>query len=445
MTRRLKLSTLPSCLLALGLALSAVACEPGEAELEPEEKVEAQFQELRSEVKRAKPKGLSKAEASENREKSIDLGLALLRAKSQESKDNLSVSPYSLRHAFGMSLGMARGDTQKEIVDTLKLLAKEEQNHQIFNSQAGKLNSYGRPKTKKQRAITVQSANRFFIDESIKPKDKYLDILQKFYNTGLYRIDFSQDPDKARADINAWVSLKTRELIPKLLGKESIRPDTLWVIVNALYLKIDWAETFKPKSAKKDSFWLADGKKVKRKLMSKYEMPARYGSGEDFRWADVDLAHKALGFLLIVPDKGKWAKVFESISGKSIQAALDQGKKGDVTLTLPKFKLESHLDLKPVLKSLGMKIPFSNRADFSGLHGKKDVRIGSVIQKCVVDLNEEGIEAAAATAIESQKDGSAGDPDERPFQVRADRPFLFMIHDRNTGAILFSARVSDPK
>lgn len=369
----------------------------------------------------------------------LELSLEMLRGLDPEAGSNKAVSALSLRCAFGMVHGMAKGETQDEIAKALHLPEDPQQTQSAINATDLWLLANNLPKSTHEDAVIFSTANRVFVSKSLQPGKAYLDLLAENYGTGVMAADFENDSPEILKEINRWVSEQTHERIPKILGPEDINARTTWALVNALYFKAPWAfDSSQPSPGK---FTLKDGSESEAQYVKASQMSSRYGKADGVTWVHLPLRGNELALTLIVPDEGKFDELRGELSAEMLQGWFDQEKEGIVSLRFPKFKVESKkMNLVPMLKRQGMKLAFEN-PDFSGFgqEGGGLDEITFVYQSVSVAADENGLEAAAATSAGSSK--SAAEID---FEFSVDRPFLFLVQDRSLGVALFAGQILDP-
>jgi serpin B len=243
--------------------------------------------------------------------------------------------------------------------------------------------------------------------------------------------------------INAWVSDKTREKIKELLKRDFISADTRLILTNAIYFKGQWDQPFE-KADTRDEDWHGPSGTAKVPMMHQ-EGGYLYYEGDGFQAVDLPYQGEQLSMLVALPTLKDGLPELESqwtAGGTYQQVTTDLHHEETVLVSLPRFKMEAEFKLKPVLCDLGADLAFSDDADFSGI-GDEPLTISEVVHKAFVEVNEEGTEAAAATAVGMV--GCAFIPEREPRVFQADHPFLLFIRDRQTNAVLFSGRVLDPK
>lgn len=254
--------------------------------------------------------------------------------------------------------------------------------------------------------------------------------------------NFSGDPNGERIKINKWVEDVTRQKIKDLIGEGAITALTRVVLVNAIYFKGNWANQFKPENTSKGKFKLIKGQEKECDMMH-LTKKFRFGFNEDLKFSVVELPYSgdSLGMVILLPQKADGLPELEkSLTPKVLSAAMEQTRSVEVNLQLPKFKMESSFTLNDALSSLGMQDLFiEGKADLSGVNGDTDLSVSKVLHKAFVEVNEEGTEAAAATAVVMRKRCAAIRED-----FIADHPFLFLIRDAKSGMVLFMGRLMAP-
>lgn len=280
-------------------------------------------------------------------------------------------------------------------------------------------------------------ANAAWGQEGYEFLDAYLDALARYYGSGVRLADFAEQPESARQAINEWVAGQTEDRIQDLLPEGSITGLTRLVLINAIYFKADWEVPFEASATEPGEFTLLSGEAVSVDMMRQRR---RFQHAEAGGVEAIELEYKGGRFsmVLLVPQAGDTAFV-EELSSESVAGILDQLRPKEVILRMPKFTFTSEFALKPVLTALGMEMAFvPNGADFSGIDGTRDLFISDVFHKAFVAVDEEGTEAAAATGVVIEATSA-------PPMLTVDRPFVFLIRDRETGAVVFIGRVVDPR
>ncbi|MCC6147337.1 MAG: serpin family protein [Anaerolineaceae bacterium] len=356
---------------------------------------------------------------------------------------NAFYSPYSISTALAMTHAGAKGETARQMAQTLHFSLPAERLNPAFNALA--LELAARPQQADETVKTpfeLSIANALWGQKDYKFLPEFLDILAQYYGAGMQLVDFSANPEAARETINDWVSEQTKERIKNLLQPGAVDTFTRLALTNAIYFKAGWLRPFEKDATRSKPFHLLDGSAVNVPTMHMEER-FRYMILEDARALQLPYESGGVSMLLILPDEGKFQAVEDKLDKSLLTQIQDGEQTGPVDLELPKFTFESQFNLNQALTELGMPDAFdSNQADFSGMTGARDLFIGSVIHKAFIAVDENGTEAAAATAV-LMVETSMPVPEE-PVEFHFDRPFIFMIRDNQTGSILFIGRVLNP-
>ena len=363
-----------------------------------------------------------------------------LYAKLAGAKGNVFFSPSSIHTALAMTYAGAKGRTAEQMAETLALPRGDQAawtQHRLHKAYRGLL---AQLRPGKAKGCQLHVANALWGQKGYPWLKTFLSLTADNYGAGLREVDFKTAAEQARLTINKWVEDQTNEKIRELIGPGILKPLTRLVLTNAIYFKGDWASRFEPKATRDAPFKLSAGKTVK--------VPMMYQKGEFGYFADrkalvLGMPYKGgeLSMLVLLPAKfGKLAEFEKSLTAARIAGWSKSLRKQEVRVYLPKFRLTSSFRLDKALTDLGMRDAFTYKADFSGMNGRKDLFISAVLHKAFVDVNEEGTEAAGATAVVMEKKNGG-----RRLVFRADRPFLFLIRHNATGAILFMGRVADPR
>jgi serpin B len=269
--------------------------------------------------------------------------------------------------------------------------------------------------------------------------DVYLKEIARDFGGGLAELDFAMNPEGSRQTINAWIADQTHQRIKDLLGQGTIDELTRLVLTNAIYFKGSWVHAFDRSMTHRDVFHAAKGD-VQADFM-RIEGAFRAARVADASIVELPYQGSDLAMDLIVPD-GKIADLEKQLSAAQLDGwfqSLADNRDG-VTLTMPKFESTVSYDLIPPLAALGMKTAFGDGADFGAMGGSAKLHIGGVIHKAFIHVDEEGSEAAAATAVVAEESAAV----RLTLYVNADHPFLYVIRDTRTGELLFLGRVADP-
>jgi serpin B len=354
----------------------------------------------------------------------------------EQSQQNLFFSPYSISSALAMTSAGARGQTADQMSEVMYFKKLGDKLHEGFGLMIERLNTGGQ-----DAAYQLNVANALWGQHNFNFLDSFLDLVQKNYQAGLKRVDFRQT-DAARQEINRWVAGKTRDKIEELLKAGDLSPLSRLVLTNAIYFKGNWASRFKEKQTRQEPFYLIDGKTIDAPFMHQEE---RFGymENQDLKILEMAYTGEEVSMLILLPQKKDGLpEMGRSIDLKQLNEWIKRLRTVEVKVAMPKFKMTYRTYLASILTSMGMKNAFDpDKANFSGMTGRKDLHISSVVHEAYVDVNEEGTEAAAATGVTMRV--TSVQPRRTPV-FRADHPFLFMIRDRKTNSVLFWGRVMDP-
>jgi serine protease inhibitor len=353
-----------------------------------------------------------------------------------KQRGNLLYSPASVAIALGMTREGARTTTADEMD---KVLGAENR------ADAKALLALAAPQDHKPgepMPPELAIANRIYAEKTLAIAPGFLEVTKRDWQAPAEQVDFKTAPEPARTAINRWVATQTHDKIQDLVPPNGVTNDTRMVLVNAIYLKAQWQTPFLAGMTRPSAFAVAGAKKHDVPTMHGV-MDARWGAHAGARVLDVPYyagRGPRLAMLLVVPDGKDLAAVESAYGSEGIQPFVDAlGAFGSAQIALPKFEVASGSDLAKPLAALGIKRAFTTDADFSGL-AKEPTKISAVFHKAWAKVDENGTEAAAATAVVMDKGGGAM---QKPHDFAVDRSFLFFIHD-DKGHVLFGGRIVDP-
>ena len=344
--------------------------------------------------------------------------------------DNFFFSPHSISVALAMTYAGAREETAEAMADTMHFTLPQETLHPSFQVLDDAITS--------REGLELFTANSLWGQQGYNFLPDFLNLLNASYGAGMNLVDFVGDSEGARVIINDWVYEETREKIEELIPPRGVDALTRLVLVNAIYFKADWLTQFDPEDTFDGSFRLLDGNRIDAKMMSmNAELPFLWT--QDYSAIELPYSGEDLSMVIILPSTENFNEIESSLDKSMVDDIVDRMTETELAIILPKFEMESTFRLHDALSSMGMSVAFNfGEADFSGMDGTQDLFISDVFHKAYVLVNEEGTEAAAATAVVMTL-GSASSPG-----FIADHPFIFLIRDRETGAILFMGRMMDP-
>jgi serpin B len=351
---------------------------------------------------------------------------------------NLFFSPYSISTALAMTYAGARSDTEKQMGRVLHFDQAQRQLHSSFGELQRQLNEAG-----KQQGIELSVANALWAQKGHLFLPAFLEVAQGEYQANVNQVDFKTGAETARSEINRWVSQKTKNKIKDILPPGSLTDLTRLVLANAIYFKGVWTKPYDKAQTSTQPFHLSTTRQVDVPLMHHFDN-VRYMENSDFQAVELPYRGDELSTAVLLPCKVDACGELENrLTPALLSRALSQMKQQKVEIFLPRFKLESSFDLNNTLAGMGMPDVFGPKADLSGMDGTRLLYISGVFHKAWGEVNEEGTEAAAATAVAVGARAVMKPPPPPPV-FRADRPFIFFIRDTRSGSLLFLGRFADP-
>jgi serpin B len=351
----------------------------------------------------------------------------------REQEGNLFFSPHSISVALAMTYAGARGETERQMADTLHFALPQQRLHPAFNALGlGLAERAG-------EGLELHVANAIWGQTGEPFLPAFLDRLATDYDAGMRLVDFMREPDRSRETINKWASDETKGKIENLLPPELVDRDTVLILTNAIYFDGKWETRFQRDRAEPGEFTMLDGNRITTDMMSQ-EADLPYADVGDCLAVELPYQGGKLSMVVLLPEGGGFGEFERSLDAERVQATVDRLRLASLDLTMPKFSCESAFGLRHTLSAMGMPVAFDGGADFSGINGRGGLSITDVVHKAMVQVDEEGTIAAAATAVVVERGGPA-----TPTRVIVDRPFIFLIRDSATGAILFMGRVLDPR
>jgi serpin B len=384
----------------------------------------------------------------------------------RQAEGNLIFSPYSISMCLAMTYEGARGNTESQMAKALHIGLGQDKAGQAFSALNAQVLSSGRAN------VELNIANALWAEKSYTFRKEYLESVLSYYvqsgsrpsripvigrlvesvgskhQEGVRQMDFIGAPEPARNTINGWVEDQTKNKIKDLLPPRSINQDTRLVLSNAIYFKGFWELQFKKTATKDEPFYSLNGKDVKVPMMRQTES---FGYMEESDLQALEMPYKGgeLAMIVLLPSRQSRFEEFEqSLTTDKLDQLIGPHRWRKVEVYLPGFKMTSDLSLKNKLEALGITDAFTPKvADFSGMTESKDpldrLYISEGYHKAFVETNEEGTEAAAATAVVMTREGMMQKPVKIPI-FRADHPFVFIILHRPSKCILFMGRVTRP-
>jgi serpin B len=357
------------------------------------------------------------------------LATELYEHASVSDKGNLFFSPYSIQTALGMAYAGARGQTATEMASTLHFVAGQDAHARLSELQQvlnGELKG----------SNTLDTANGLWVASKLKLLDSFSKIMQTDYNGAAHTVDAFNET--VRGQINGWVEQKTRNKIKDLIPPGGVNAMTRLVLANAIYFKGSWLNKFEAPRTREVDFHAAGGKTVKAQMMSQNK---KFAFSQDNSVQVLELPYEGdeLAMVVVLPRAQNGMENLQVTSDAVRRWCESRGARPEVNVSLPKFKIAWKSEMSGLLSKMGMPTAFTDAADLSGIDGQRDLYISKVFHKTWVEVDEKGTEAAAATGV-----GISTMAVMQPAVFNADHPFLFLIRDKRSGAILFMGRVSDP-
>jgi serine protease inhibitor len=349
------------------------------------------------------------------------------------SQQTFAVSPFSISQALAMTSAGARGTTLAQLERALGFALPHDRLHAALNAIDSQLAA------RERDGIKLDLANSLWGQSGLRFAPPFLDTLARDYGAAMRLVDYRADADGAARRINAWVAAHTHDKIQRLLAPGTLDESTRLVLVNAVYLKADWADPFDPNDTAPGAFHAAGGDVSAKFMHREGAMPYVHSDG----YQAVELTYKGgqLAMDLILPDKGRLAAVEGKLGAGGIAKLTAGMRPARVALGLPKLDLTSRFELADALKALGARDIFSDHADLSGITTEEALQLARVVHEVKLRVDEKGTEAAAATAPVARATAAPAEP---PIAVTLDRPFILAVRDKATGENLFLARVEKP-
>lgn len=361
------------------------------------------------------------------------------RVITKNAGEDVILSPFSISTALSMVWLGARGVTATEMARTLHFELPEETHHPAWRELLARFSDDA------IEEIDLRIANRLWGQVGFSILPLYLDQGRDYYNAPLVELDFKGDTEPSRVTINDWVADQTADRIKDLIPPGALDRTTRLVLTNAIYMKADWARPFQKYMTREGEFTRID---QTTSTVSYMNQEGRFSYGDWNDWQVLEMPYKGgrLAMVVLLPRETGGLATLEG--DLDLGAAMEFVRTGlsanQVDIRLPRFRSELTLPLTDTLQEMGMRTPFGMQADFRGMTGDDELYLSSVIHKAFIEVDEMGTEAAAATAaVMATK--SLVLPGDGPVRFHATHPFVYIIHDRETGSVLFLGRVMNPR
>jgi len=377
----------------------------------------------------------------------------------KKANGNIFYSPYSLRAALAMTYAGAKNETAAEMASALKFALEGRELHSTFAATSEDLEADD------DSGYELSIANSLWGQRDYMWREEFLTVTAKYYGAGLTEADFMtiEHAEEARNEINSWVEQCTNSKIMNLIPKNKLNPKSIpgypprkeyvrLVLANAIYFKGDWQFQFPENATVDELFFVGEDERLVTPLMHRLGGGYRYTETDGIQILELPYKGDRLSMVVLLPkEKYGLERLEGKLSAESFEEWTSELRKFDkVDVFLPNFEITWSGEMSDLLKSTGMKTAFTTAADFSGMVDYQQqpdpLFIGAVFHKAFVDVNEEGTEAAAATAVVMKSMSTESIELTRPIPVfRADHPFVFLILDKVNGNILFLGRMVKPK
>ncbi len=356
-----------------------------------------------------------------------------------DSDKNQIFSPFSISSALAMTYAGAREKTAEEFVKVFHFPSEQESFHPTYKQLIKDVESA------QNDHLQISIANALWPEKDYTFKEEYLALMKKYYGVDITYLNYKKDAEAARLIINKWVEDKTNNKIKDLLKPGILTDLTRLVLTNAIYFKGDWKKEFNDDATYEATFFLDKDKEIKADRMNMTQEAVKYMENDMLSMLELPYSEDKMSMVFILPkEKDGIADLEKNFNYKNYNSWYKNMYSQKVIIGIPKFKIDFYVDLSKVLEAMGMEESFSDNADFSGITGYKDLKIDKVVHKAFIEVNESGTEAAAATAVIMIEKSSTANP-KPPTRFIADHPFIYLIKDNKTGAILFMGKVVNPK
>jgi len=370
---------------------------------------------------------------------------ALLGRMDTDRSENVIFSPYNVHLTLMMALAGASESTLDEMERTLHVQDRGELAHADAAALLAQVAAQPREGQDPQYVVAV--SNRLFADRSAQSAivPSFLTLVRDHYKGDLETLDFARDLRGSIEHINQRVSDDTRERIPELLDPDAIDPDVVMIIVGALYFRGTWSTEFAASRTEDRPFTLASGEEVQVPTMMRRMTSTPLHIGDDFVAVALDYQQAPFQLVVVLPNEGALESVHSRMTDGTILENIHETRRQQAVVQMPRFSMRVSTGLGDLLKALGMPRAFTDDAEFGRMFSERlEVKISEVIHEAFIDVDEEGTEAAAATAIVMMPTSAALDPPQ-PIHINIDRPFYFVLRHVPTNTPLFLGRVSDPR
>lgn len=361
--------------------------------------------------------------------------LDLLHQLRAGTEEDIVASPLSVSTTLAMTYAGAGSATKQQMAQALRFNQNDAVLHAGFNRLMAETDGLNLPATDEAEALKIQIVNAVWPALSAEPAQEYLDTLAVNYGEGVYALDYRNEPEPSRKAINDTVAQWTDGLITDLLPQDTITNLTEVVLTNTIYLKAPWKTPFAKQYTQPANFTNLDGS-VSAPATMTTQATAYYATNDNAEILILPFRGNELEMAFVIPSAGNFSAYLDQlVNMETLAAQLDAAQQITASVQLPKFKNEFEASLVEPMQNLGMIDAFGDMADFVAMGLSKDLRITAIQHKAIIEVDEGGVIAAAATA-------AAGGTTSVPTPVSVNRPFIHLIRDRTTGAILFFGTIT---
>jgi len=348
---------------------------------------------------------------------------------------NLFFSPYSISSALAMAYGGARGQTEAEMAKALHFSQPSQDTHAAFATLAARMKEIQR-----RNRVRLTAANSLWCQRDYPFTDAFRSLTRTRYEAEAQLVDFKHAAESACGEINSWVARKTKQKIQNLIGPGQLTDVTRLLLCNAIYFKGTWAVRFDPNNTRPAPFFTSPEHSLQAQMMWQ-ESEFKAVEADDVSMLELRYTGDDLSMIILLPHAVEGLSDLEDrLNAKDLGqwiAGLDQARPAELSVLLPRFKTTQTLELARELAALGMPSAFNRTSDFSGMTGTRELGLSEVVHQAFVEVNEEGTEAAAATAVHAYLKSMSR-------SVHVDHPFIFLVRENRTGSVLFLGRIVDP-
>ena len=377
---------------------------------------------------------ITKADMTELANDNSAFAFDLYKALSERTDDNIFFSPYSISAALAMTYAGAGENTKREMAEVLKFSLPDNLLHTSFSLLGSSLAACA----DEDSTFSLHIVNALWGQTGYTFLPEFLEILSVNYGAGIRLLDFSDNPGLCRETINEWVAEQTLGKIEDLIPPGILSTATKLVLTNAIYFNAQWLFQFEEALTFRQPFNLIDGEEIIVPMMNQTEH-FEMARGDGYLAVELPYTRSRMSMLIVLPALNRFTEIEDKLDNDFINEITGNLSDANLHLSMPEFENESAFQLEDILAEMGMPSAFGVSADFSGMDGTRSLYIASVIHKAFVSVDENGTEAAAATAVVMNK--LDGDP---AVEFAVNHPFIYLIRDRETGTVLFIGRVMNP-